>query len=517
MESDGVLQLPDALTLERLREEVGSRLEIHRAEVRRMKFWDTFEWGIWFGGCVLFSSGGVCRLCRREVGEIGPVICEEEESGAKFRFPRDFRAASMREKLLELTGLRALAPVASATFRQRQADFRNETGKIVCRFEWAEVAGMKDHHPLRYCRILPLRGYEAEAAGLEGVLVGLGAEAATGTPLDFVFRSAGNIPRKYTLQPAFGLGTMTPAREAIGRIIRAMLAIARGNEAGIVSDLDTEFLHDYRICLRKIRSVLSLVKGVYPEDDTLRMRKILGDLARETNRLRDLDVYLLARDEYSALLPEVFRADLGVMFRDFEAERAGVVRKVSARLRSPAWREAIEEVERFVAEGASPLPSHASNFAVGPLVFRRISKRYRKICDIADKLGPETPDEGVHRLRIECKKLRYLMEFFGELIPGEESEVMEKQLRRLQNRLGGFNDCSVQQRFLLDYWSHRKSGLDVALALGGLVSILHLRQQQHRVRIHKALDAFCCAATASTFKQTFKPPAVGMVPENAAP
>ncbi|MBV5350427.1 CHAD domain-containing protein, partial [bacterium] len=72
--------------------------------------------------------------------------------------------------------------------------------------------------------------------------------------------------------PDFGLEMTTPAREATGRIVRAMLELIAANFAGIVNDLDTEFLHDYRICLRKIRSLLSLVKGVYPAVDSQQIR-----------------------------------------------------------------------------------------------------------------------------------------------------------------------------------------------------------------------------------------------------
>ncbi len=66
------------------------------------------------------------------------------------------------------------------------------------------------------------------------------------------------------------------------------------------------------------------------------------------------------------------------------------------------------------------------------------------------------PDEAVHQVRIQCKKLRYLVEFFSELLPAEETEHIEKQLRRLQNTLGLFNDYSVQQRSLLSYWERKR-------------------------------------------------------------
>jgi len=286
-----------------------------------------------------------------------------------------------------------------------------------------------------------------------------------------------------------------------------MLEIAIRNVPGIMDDLDTEFLHDYRICLRKIRSVLSLVKDVYPVEGTLRMRKILGDLARQTNRLRDLDVYLLARDEYLGLLPPGLRPALDKMFEDFSTEREREVRRTVSKMRAPSFRRLLREMEVYFSEETPHEPSTAADLPVRALVFRRIYKRYRKIREISAGIGVETPDEAVHQLRIECKKLRYLMEFFSELFPKEEGAAMQKLLRRLQSRLGEFNDASVQQKSLMNYWEQKRSGTEVALGLGGLVSILYHQQQQTRGLIVQAMEEFCGGSMAATFKHTFKLPA----------
>ena len=514
MESSNTLwmRLPEEFSNDRLCIALGNRFEIRPHETRQLTYWDTFEWGVWFGGCLLFSEGKHFHLCGREVGWIGSELCGEEISGGSPRFTRDFNA--MRGSLGGLLGLRGLTPVLVVKFRQRTADVRNVTGKIICRIELIEASVGKRTRDvsLRCCRIVPLRGYEAESLPVTEVLAGLGAETLGDGPLEFLLQRQGIAPREYTLRPVFGLNSEDPARKALGRIVHGMLMIARSNEEGILSDLDTEFLHDYRICIRKIRSALGLIKGVYPEEETLRMRSILRDLACATNCLRDLEVYLLAREEYLGLLPSAFQPALDLMFQDFASERSSAFRKVSAHMRSPARVRFFEELEAFFLEDGPHPPSTSSELPVGPLVFRRIYKRYRKIRQSACGLGPDAPDEGLHGLRIQCKKLRDLMEFFAELIPRDKAAAMEKPLRRLQGRLGDFNDGSVQQKFLLDYWDkkQRASGgqTGMALSLGGLISILHYRRQQHREKIQEALASFLSPATAELFKQTFRLPAI---------
>jgi CHAD domain-containing protein len=101
----------------------------------------------------------------------------------------------------------------------------------------------------------------------------------------------------------------------------------------------------------------------------------------------------------------------------------------------------------------------------------------------------------LHTVRIHCKKLRYLIEFFSELLPKGETEQVEKQLRRLQTCLGVFNDCSVQQQALLNYWERKREATGnhegLALSIGGLVALLNHGQQAERERFHQTLNDFC--------------------------
>lgn len=484
-------------------------VETHQQGSRVLTFWDTFEWGLWFGGHLLYSCGDRYQLCIREDGWLGPLVCEETVGSSQQRFWGDFTTAPMRATLQGMLGLRGLAVVAEGTFNVCQGEVRNESGKIVCRLAWSSVSAGKRgcQELLHSCQVMPLLGYESEAARVAERLIRSGAKTSGEGPLDVLLRHGNRKPQKYTLRPYFGLQSDTPAREALGRIVRGMLAIAVQNLPGILDDRDTEFLHDYRVCLRKIRSVLSLIKDVYPTVETVRMRTLLGDLARQTNRLRDLDVYLLTRDEYLGVVPPVFRPTLDGMFDDFSAARKVELRRTTSKMRSKSNRQLLHEINACYSEETAHGPSLAADLSVGPLVFRCIYKRYRKIHRIAGDIKTETPDEMLHQLRIECKKLRYLMEFFSELIPVEDGSAVQKMLRRLQGRLGDFNDASVQQKSLLQYWEQKNAGPAGALGLGGLVSILYYRQQQMRTGISQALEEFCSGSTAAIFKRIFKLPA----------
>ena len=72
----------------------------------------------------------------------------------------------------------------------------------------------------------------------------------------------------------------------------------------------------------------------------------------------------------------------------------------------------------------------------------------------------------MHRLRIECKKLRYGAEFFTPIIPGLDEFI--GHMKGLQDLLGVMNDVSVMKE-LLEQLLHGECDPQVAQYAGGLV------------------------------------------------
>jgi CHAD domain-containing protein len=493
-------QISAELEIEALCAALEPSFQVRLGESVRAKatFFDTFEWGVWFGERLLYLSGGQLRLCERDHDWIGDLRHAIPASARKVqRFVWEFPEGDMRDELDRLVGIRRLVRVARLSIRERSLDLLNDSQKTVFRFDLTDLFADSDvGEPFyRLCHLRPLRGYEAEASQALDILRTLGAREITEGPLAIFLRERGAPPRRYTLRPSFDLRPDLSVRETARRIIHRILTIARENEAGICEDIDTEFLHDYRICMRKIRSVLSLIEGIYPEEKTTRLRTLFAGYCEATNRLRDLDVYLLARERYTGLLPETLRPSLSGIFHDFSKERRRALGKVVRHLSSADYSATIEEVERFFSAPGTLPETEVSQAPAGPLIARRIYKRYKRIVKIELSLGNDTSDAVLHKVRIHCKKLRYLIEFFSELLPKGETEQIEKQLRRLQTCLGVFNDCSVQQRALLEYWNRKRREAgdheSLALTIGGLIALLNHGQQAERERFHDTLDDFC--------------------------
>ncbi|WP_169308875.1 CHAD domain-containing protein [Paracoccus gahaiensis] len=352
----------------------------------------------------------------------------------------------------------------------------------------------------------PLRGYDE---ALEQLRDHLRASAETASP-DAADLSPMLFPDqpRYNAKPDVAIVENATAWQSAGDVITVYLQVARENEAGIIADHDTEFLHDYRVALRKVRSVLSLFKGVYPEEQTAKFKGIASELMSPTGRLRDLDVYLLARDDYFAMLPPSLHKGLALMFEMFRKERRGAHRALAAHLRSSGYHSAITDLQAAFAGTDGPPKGPMADASVGDYARRLIWKRYRKVCRIARGITADTPDDQVHELRIGCKKLRYLMEFFAPLYPAAAVKPILKPLKRLQDNLGLFNDYSVQQAFLQRFMDGHeplghKQDLVLAQSIGALIAVLHERQKEERARIMASFSQFDGADIRSQFRSLF--------------
>jgi CHAD domain-containing protein len=323
-----------------------------------------------------------------------------------------------------------------------------------------------------------------------------------------ILEQSGCRPETWSAKPACPVSPEMTVREAVRRLATASLDICRRCEAGIIEDVDTEFLHDYRVSLRRLRSTLKLIKDAYPADVTARVSAELGQFARRTNRLRDLDVYLLNRDEYVNGTPPDLRDALGEMFEDLAQERSAEQQAVAAHLGSDAYRTTMRRLfDVFDEDKWWPVTvnSHASVFSLANHVLPR---RYEKIRRMHSAIAENSPDGQVHDVRLQAKKLRYLLEFFGTLYPPQRVDRLIKRLKKLQNTLGTFNDLVVQQASLQGY-VYRKSpatpsGTALILAVGSLLGILHRRHQEVRHEVFRSLAAFTGDETQSLVQELFK-------------
>ncbi len=466
----------------------GSRVEAGPRSSLALTLFDTWPRSLWHAGLLLVGDGG--RLLLLGADRPGAPLAEIP-GAAPPRFAWELPAGSLAETVGPLLELRALDAELQLRVDQRWWWLRNADDKIVVRLLEQRWEGGP-----RTLQLKPLRGYGEELEGARALLPGRAWEKRH--PLQLALEACAPPPRAWTTKPAFGFSARTPARTAAVEMVLRMLELSRETEAGLLADRDTEFLHDYRVLLRRARSVLSVMKGVFGPEDTEAIKDGLRSLAGRTGRLRDLDVHLLGRAAQEARAPQALRSDLGPLFDDVQRERDAELAALSRVLRSRAYtREHDRLCERVLH--AAPGPEAARSMR--KMADRRLERALIKVLGRGRAITPQTPDEDVHELRIDCKKLRYALEFFRDLYPADEVRRLVKSMKGLQDLLGAFNDASVQQEALLAWLdAHPSVPVRSAAAIGALYQALHGEQLALRGRVERVFAEFDSSALPAIFK-----------------
>nr|MDJ0621395.1 CHAD domain-containing protein [Desulfocapsaceae bacterium] len=282
------------------------------------------------------------------------------------------------------------------------------------------------------------------------------------------------------------------------------------NYSGVLADIDLEFLHDFRVAMRRTRSYLSQFKKSFSDEEMLFVQSELKWLGSLTGPVRDLDVYLLDKPEYMSMLPTELHPGLEEFFIDLSKQRFQRLEEMRKGLLSDRyvsfmrqWKMILENLENKRLEGQIS----SSEQLCRHQAIKKIRKRFTRILKDGGQLSSQSPDEDLHRLRIQGKKLRYLLEFFSSFFVEEEVEYFRKQLKKLQNNLGDFNDVSVQLEMLTQsrhgLTGRSKRSVAIAAAIGGLITHLSEKHEKIRKNFEEVFDAFASKENVKKFHNIF--------------
>jgi adenylate cyclase len=216
----------------------------------------------------------------------------------------------------------------------------------------------------------------------------------------------------------------------------------QGNVWGALADpgADPEYIHQLRVALRRLRSLLRLFAPVLPETFVAVWRRRLGDHARTLDAARDLDVLCDA-----VLAPACAAAD---DHRETLARLGAVLEAARAEARAAAWHHLEPGIQGRLLLGFMaalhqlPDPDTRQRRALVALAQRRLDRARRRVARRLDAARKGDPAQ-LHRLRIACKQLRYGLDCCAPLFAPKAVARYVRALSRVQDRLGYVHDLDV--------------------------------------------------------------------------
>jgi CHAD domain-containing protein len=482
---------------------------------RRYECADSFDWRLHAAGLslVLVRVGSQRRWeLTRADGETLLVPAAQALPALLEALP----AGGLAETLADVLPPRALLSRVAVDTRVRRWRLIDSEGKTVLRLLEEEGTAVRPDGGRETRRVLPrrlllqpLRGYADVADQVAFHLeAGLRAARVPPCPCAPAYQATGVVPGSYSSKIRVPLIPALTAAEAAHRIFLHLLGTLEANVAGTRADLDSEFLHDLRVAVRRTRSALTQIKRVLPEARVAQFREGFNWLGQVTGPKRDLDVFLLQFPDYVAEVPGDLREDLepfrGFLLEESAKERAALAR----RLASPHFHALVKQWRAFLESPPDLDAAENAGRPVKAVADARIWRLFRRIIEAGRAMGDNPAPEQLHELRKDCKKLRYLMEFFASLYVPELLDPLIKAVKDLLDILGEHQDLAVQAQHLEGFAERMaaegRAPARTLLALGALVGRLMERRAEVRAEYAAAFAAFEAAENRAAYRALFK-------------
>ena len=376
-------------------------------------------------------------------------------------FAADIDHQEVGSLLAKTIGIRALLELCTVDYEYSVIEVYNKKHEILARLHFSQYEIFKNH--------LRIEILKQDSRKLNNLLAYLDKEVellpAKHPLLHYALKSQGRKPKDYTGKLRLQLDSEQRADECCQQIYRALHSIMKANESGIIHQVDSEFLHDFRVAVRRTQCGLKQISSVFPEADRMRFLDFFNWLGEITNETRDLDVHLLNFEHYKTLLDAEIRHDLTPLHNFLSLRQEQAHRQLVAVLKSPEYLTGLHDWDKFLKYGPEKAEATGKK-SIKSVAGKRISKTFER-CIQQMAMAIESHEVSTyHDLRKTCKKLRYLLEFFQSLYPEELIEALINNLKHCQDILGEAQDSRV-------YLSHLKQYHQEMAAAGVHVSTLN--------------------------------------------
>ena len=288
-----------------------------------------------------------------------------------------------------------------------------------------------------------------------------------------------------------------------------LLQIMESREAGIRENHEEKSLHDFRVALRRTRALLHSLKGVLPKTTIRRFKREFEWIGDATGPARDIDVYLLSFDKFSAYLPKKRQNDLPPFRHFLNQHHQKEQIKVNKFLTSKRYRCVMKDWNKIVTK---PVPKKTRLLhAEDPVIHvanKYIWHAFRKVQKKGAAINSDSVESSLHDLRKACKSLRYLIEFFQEIYSKKKIHILLDHLKVLQNNLGEFQDLVVQRHLLDEFNSslscHSEVEKKTAVSMDMLIKKLSLRGLKVRNKYYSRFSQFNSKENCDLYRSLFK-------------
>lgn len=230
------------------------------------------------------------------------------------------------------------------------------------------------------------------------------------------------------------LHALAPERAARKLLLR-QLKNAEAAGQRLAGGEDPDALHDFRVALRRFRSIERAYRSWVEEALPKKLRKRLRELVRSTGPARDSEVQLHWLEQQRAALRPNQRPGYQWLHRRLEDRRRQGYSAIRARL--PLEFAGLAGLLR----AALAVPAEASLSSFAQITGEKLQPLLQELGQDFAAIGGADELSHVHAARLLVKRARYLLEPVAAAL--ERGKAMAAELAELQDLLGGIHDAEV--------------------------------------------------------------------------
>ena len=403
---------------------------------------------------VKMLNGGSDSVLRREWETLVPDPIPDPSLVIDPVLPQGFRKLTSAD----------LQPVFNVNVKRETRRLTSDRAKIDVSFDNGAVIAGQERAPVHEIELElvagELKDLFAEAQRISDVVHGR-LHARTKADLGYALNSADRTLWSRTSK--LGLTPDMTAGESFRLIILNSFAHLTANDDCARRNLHIEGVHQCRIALRRLRSAFKIYRPLLRrkhieliEDDVRWLSRILG-------AARDLDV--LQIELLEPAIEALGEAEkLAPLLASLTVKKANAYEQVSEALVSARYRYLLIDLCALAHRndlGRSGANAPSLDEPLSALASSALSRAHHKL--LRQGNGFETLSKSDrHNVRIALKRLRYALDFFGNIFDGELKKKFSKRLTRLQDDLGRMNDVAVAETMLAGLVGVANNGLEPA-------------------------------------------------------
>lgn len=424
---------------------------------------DTMDWNLYQNGIDVTAFESEIQYQLGIQGDDFSLLIDVPKPTHSWLNPKDIVPTYLSNKISEHSSNRVLVAQATSEVTKREFTIVNSQDLPVC-----EIWLLKIRPISRYCiRIMPRRGFNNAFTtvykSIVTLLDDLAIDTSEGDPFDLILRDSNRSRNDYANLLSYSIDPNESTSSAIGVALARFAHMGGINRPWIASHPDAEFLHDFRIALRRTSCMMKSFAAILKTIDTTSIESEIKTFARATATTRDLENLGSSIEKFEKLsghygqcsrLSDIIAQELNEQYDE-----------LSVLTNSPRCDDLILSLARLAKrcsllnlvttqsirwdpyDGKGPIE-------LGPTV--PISIAARSIvalqCDsfmrVVSKAKKRPSNNSHHKLRKEIRQFRYLLEFLRSINDGTQATRIISKLKDLQSELGQIQDANIQIELL---------------------------------------------------------------------